>query len=64
MPHGYLTGVWIALENIHKDSGPLSIVKKSHKLPLFSFEKIGLSIPKSEKEFNNITQYMKIGSEK
>ncbi len=51
LPHGYLTGVWIALENIHKDSGPLSIVKKSHKLPLFSFEKIGLSIPKSEKEF-------------
>ena len=51
LPHGYLTGIWIALEDIHKDSGPLSIVKKSHKLPLFSFEKIGLSIPKSEKEF-------------
>lgn len=51
LPHGYLTGVWIALEDIHEDSGPLSIAKKSHKLPLFSFEKIGLSIPKSEKEF-------------
>lgn len=51
LPHGYLTGVWIALEDIHKDSGPLSVVKKSHKLPLFSFEKIGLPIPKSEKEF-------------
>jgi len=51
LPHGYTTGVWIALEDIHKDSGPLSLAKKSHKLPLFSFEKIGLSIPKSEKEF-------------
>ena len=51
LPHGYLTGVWIALEDIHKDSGPLLIAKKSHKLPLFSFEKIGLAIPKSEKEF-------------
>lgn len=51
LPHGYLTGVWIALEDIHEDSGPLSIAKKSHKLPIFSFEQIGLSIPRSEKEF-------------
>ena len=51
MPHGYLTGVWIALEDIHPDSGPLSIAAKSHRLPLFSFERINLPIPKSEKEF-------------
>lgn len=57
IPHGYLTGVWLALEDIHPDSGPLSIVEKSHKLPLFSFEMIGLDVPKSKnqlKEFNAV----------
>ena len=51
IPHGYLTGVWIALEDIHPDSGPLSVAKGSHRLPLFSFERLGLPIPKSEREF-------------
>jgi ectoine hydroxylase-related dioxygenase (phytanoyl-CoA dioxygenase family) len=51
IPHGYLSGAWIALEDIHVDAGPLSIAKKSHKLPLFSFEKIGVSIPRNESDF-------------
>lgn len=51
LPHGYLTGCWFALEDIHEDSGPLAIAEKSHDLPLFSFESIGLQIPKSELEF-------------
>lgn len=50
IPHGYLTGCWIALEDIHEDSGPLAVGVKSHKLPLFSYESIGLEIPKTEKE--------------
>ena len=50
IPHSYLTGVWVALEDIHEDSGPLAIGEKTHKLPLFSYESIGLDIPKSEKE--------------
>ena len=51
IPHKYLTGCWVALEDIHPDSGPISIAVGSHKLPLFSFEMIGLSIPKTETEF-------------
>ena len=51
VPHRYLSGCWIALEDIHEDSGPLSIVVGSHKLPIFSFESIGLEIPKNEKDF-------------
>jgi len=50
IPHGYLTGCWIALEDIHEDSGPLAIGVRSHKLPLFSYESIGLDIPKTERE--------------
>jgi ectoine hydroxylase-related dioxygenase (phytanoyl-CoA dioxygenase family) len=51
IPHRYLTGCWIALEDISPDSGPLSIAEGSHKLPIFSFESLGLSIPKSPEEF-------------
>ena len=51
IPHKYLTGCWIALEDIDEDSGPISIAVGSHKYPLFSFEMIGLDIPKNEKEF-------------
>ena len=51
IPHRYLTGCWIALEDIHPDSGPLVIAKKSHKLPIFSLEQINVKIPKTEKEF-------------
>ena len=51
IPHKYLTGCWVALEDIHPDSGPISIAVGSHKLPLFSFEMIGLSVPKTETEF-------------
>ena len=54
LPHGYLTGIWVALEDIDSDAGPLSIAKGSHKLPIFSFEKIGIDIPKSEKEFKKL----------
>ncbi len=58
IPHKYLTGVWIAFEDIHPNAGPLSIAKGSHKMPLFSFERIGLKIPKSEKEFKeSYTKY-------
>jgi Protein involved in biosynthesis of mitomycin antibiotics/polyketide fumonisin len=51
IPHKYLTGCWIALQDIDPDSGPISIGAGSHKLPLFSFEIIGLEIPRNEKDF-------------
>jgi ectoine hydroxylase-related dioxygenase (phytanoyl-CoA dioxygenase family) len=54
IPHRYLTGVWVALEDINPDSGPLSLVKGSNKLPIFSLEKIGVKSPKNEKEQKEI----------
>jgi len=53
IPHKYLTGCWIALEDIDPDSGPISIAVGSHKLPLFSFEMIGLGIPRTEADFKS-----------
>jgi ectoine hydroxylase-related dioxygenase (phytanoyl-CoA dioxygenase family) len=58
LPHNYLLGVWIAMEDIHKDSGPLAIVEKSHKFPILSNEKLNLKIPKNEIELKkNYTAY-------
>lgn len=53
IPHKYLTGVWVALEDIDPKSGPLTVGVKSNKMPLFSFEQIGVQIPKSEKELHS-----------
>lgn len=33
-PEGFMCGVWIALEDIHPDSGPLHYYPGSHRLPL------------------------------
>jgi Phytanoyl-CoA dioxygenase (PhyH) len=32
-PAGYMCGVWVALEDIHPDSGPLMVYPGSHRLP-------------------------------
>ena len=58
LPHNYLLGVWIAMEDINKDSGPLAIVEKSHKFPILTNEKLSLTIPKNEIELKkNYTVY-------
>lgn len=36
IPTGFMCGVWIALEDIHPDSGPLQYYPGSHRLPVFS----------------------------
>ena len=51
IPHRYLTGVWVALEDIDPDSGPISIAVGSHKMPIFSFEMLNIETPKNEKQF-------------
>ena len=32
-PAGYMCGVWVALEDIHPDAGPLEVYPGSHRLP-------------------------------
>ncbi len=45
MPELMLAGVWVALENIDPDAGPLSIVPGSHKGPIILPEDLGFSEP-------------------
>jgi len=47
IPERYLAGIWIALEDIHPDSGPLTIVPKSHLLPTVTLMDLGVDIPRS-----------------
>ena len=50
VPELFLTGVWIALEDIHPDSGPLTITPKSHNLEIVDLDTLGLDVPKSNKQ--------------
>lgn len=42
MPDGFMAGVWVALEDIDMDNGPLIYYPGSHKLPYYSMQDLGL----------------------
>lgn len=42
-PERFMVGVWIALEDIDSDNGPLIYYPGSHKLPIFTNEHVGIS---------------------
>ena len=43
VPAGYMCGVWIALEDIDEDNGPLEYYPGSHRLPAFDLSHLGIS---------------------
>jgi hypothetical protein len=43
MPERFMCGVWVALEDIHADSGPLMYYPGSHRLPVFTNEHVGFA---------------------
>lgn len=42
VPSGFVAGVWVALEDIDENNGPLLYYPGSHKLPKYTVEDIGL----------------------
>lgn len=42
IPEGYMLGVWVALEDIDRDNGPLIYYPGSHKLPYLKMHDLGL----------------------
>ena len=42
IPKGYMMGVWVALEDIDQDNGPLLYYSGSHKLEEYSMKSLGL----------------------
>jgi ectoine hydroxylase-related dioxygenase (phytanoyl-CoA dioxygenase family) len=58
IPDGYLVGVWVALEDINPNAGPLLVAAGSHADPIFSLDKLNLKIPTSLQELKaNNTVY-------
>jgi hypothetical protein len=47
-PAGYMCGVWVALEDMDMDNGPLVYYPGSHKLPLVTFDDLGLRPERDE----------------
>ena len=56
-PSGYMTGVWIGLEEIDADNGPVFYYPGSHKLPEFTMADVGVE-PKEEL-YAEYERYMK-----
>lgn len=50
-PEGYLVGAWVAMEDIHKDSGPLVYYPGSHQLPYQLSKAAGISAKESLTRF-------------
>jgi ectoine hydroxylase-related dioxygenase (phytanoyl-CoA dioxygenase family) len=48
MPPGFMCGVWVALEDIDMDNGPLVYYPGSHKLPEVTMQEIGAEPDQSE----------------
>lgn len=42
IPHGFMCGVWVALEDIDAACGPLFVYPGSHRLPEFDMHRLGL----------------------
>ena len=43
VPHGFMCGVWIALEDVDEDNGPLEYYPGSHRLPYLDLSSFGLT---------------------
>lgn len=46
-PERFMVGVWVALEDIDEDNGPLVYYPGSHRLPIFTSEHIGVNPQRS-----------------
>jgi len=42
IPQRFMCGVWVALENVRDDNGPLHYFPKSHKLPFYDLVDMGM----------------------
>jgi hypothetical protein len=57
VPHRWMCAVWVALEDMKEDNGPLVYVPGSHKLPIFDFYDMKVKVPEYGKQFDSYREY-------
>ena len=55
-PVHYMCGVWLALEDVHADAGPLLYYPGSHKWPVLTPESLGLPLADSAAPYEHYAQ--------
>ncbi len=59
LPERFMVGVWVALEDIDSDNGPLLYYPGSHKLPIFTNEHLGVNPPQDgPNPYSHYPRYM------
>jgi hypothetical protein len=53
LPGGWMCGVWVALEDVGPDQGPLHYYPGSHRLPAVDYEDLGIDVPPPPFTWNN-----------
>jgi hypothetical protein len=57
VPERFMCGVWVALENITEDSGPLIYYPGSHRLPIFVNEHLSVTSLESAGPYENYAKF-------
>lgn len=57
IPHGFMCGVWVALESVDETNGPLHYYPKSQKLPTFNLHDLGLLASAADNPLHNVGRY-------
>ncbi|MDC3063114.1 phytanoyl-CoA dioxygenase family protein [Alphaproteobacteria bacterium] len=58
LPNYFLTGVWVAFENVNKSNGPLHYIKDSHHIPSLDYSDLLIDDSvKSKDKYNYYHQY-------
>jgi hypothetical protein len=57
IPERFMCGVWLALEDVHADNGPLHYYPKSHKLPFYEMQDMGIKGSEGLKMKNEYMDY-------
>jgi hypothetical protein len=56
-PQRFMCGVWIALEDIDADNGPLRYFPGSHKLPIWDLHDLGVIASRQRDTYENYVRY-------
>ncbi len=57
VPDGFMCGVWLALEDIDSNNGPLHYYPTSQKLPVFDMADIGISASFQRSQYERYPEY-------